>query len=39
MNPVLVLCGHFHENFRKQDKIKNTLIINPGPDGTIINVD
>ncbi len=38
IHPALVICGHFHENFRKQDKIKNTLIINPGPDGTMIEI-
>ncbi len=36
--PILTLCGHFHENFNKQDKINKTLITNPGPDGTIINI-
>src|SRR3989344_4159426 len=38
VQPVLTLCGHFHENFKKQDKIKKTLIVNPGPDGTIIEL-
>ena len=37
-NPVLVLCGHFHEKFRKQDKIGKTLIVNPGDDGMIIEL-
>src|SRR3989338_8064488 len=37
--PVLVLCGHFHENAGKQDKIKNTLVLNPGPSGKIINLE
>lgn len=36
--PVLVLCGHFHETFNKQDKIKKSLILNPGPFGTIIEI-
>ena len=36
--PILTLCGHFHENFKKQDKIKKTLIINPGPDGMLIEI-
>jgi len=34
----LLICGHFHENFRKEDKIKNTKIINPGPYGKIIRI-
>ena len=36
--PIITLCGHFHENEGKQDKIKNTLILNPGKFGKIINV-
>lgn len=34
--PDLVLCGHFHENFRKDDKIGKTRIINAGPEGMTI---
>ncbi len=36
--PILHFCGHLHENEAKRDKIKNTLIINPGPYGKIINL-
>lgn len=36
--PILVLCGHFHENEKKSDIIKNTNIINPGFDGMVIEV-
>ncbi len=36
--PVLAVCGHFHEHFNEEDKIKDTRIINPGPDGTIIEI-
>lgn len=38
VQPVLVLCGHFHENFKKQDKIKKTLIVNPGDDGMFLEL-
>ena len=38
MQPRLVICGHLHENFKKRDKIGNTLIINPGPEGEIIDI-
>lgn len=38
LKPVLVLCGHFHETFRKQDKINKTLLVNPGPDGMLIEL-
>ena len=34
----LLICGHLHENFGKEDKIKKTKIINPGPFGKIIHV-
>ena len=34
----LVVCGHLHENARKQDKIGKTLIINPGAVGAIVEL-
>jgi Icc-related predicted phosphoesterase len=39
LQPKLTLCGHFHEAFYMQDKIKESLIINPGCDGTIIELE
>ncbi|MBS3174594.1 metallophosphoesterase family protein [Candidatus Woesearchaeota archaeon] len=36
--PILTLCGHFHENEKKKDKIKNCTIVNPGKNGMIIKV-
>src|SRR3989344_847908 len=33
-----VICGHLHENFGKRDKIKKTIVINPGPYGKIIKL-
>ena len=36
--PLLVVCGHLHENKGKQDKIGKTLIINPGPEGKLIEI-
>lgn len=36
--PQLVLCGHLHEHFGKRDKIGKTLVINPGPEGEIIDI-
>ena len=38
IKPVLAISGHIHENENKRDKIKNTLIINPGPEGKIIKI-
>lgn len=32
----LLICGHLHENFGKEDKIGKTKIINPGPFGNTI---
>jgi len=36
--PVLCLCGHLHENEGKMDKIGKTIVINPGPEGKIIEI-
>jgi len=36
--PALCITGHLHENFGKKDKIGDTLIINPGPEGKIIEI-
>ncbi len=38
VNIHLVISGHLHENAGKEDKVKNTIIINPGPLGKIINL-
>jgi len=34
----LAVSGHLHENFGKEDKIKNTKVINPGPFGKLVEV-
>lgn len=34
----LLICGHLHENFGKEDKIGKTKVINPGPFGRILIV-
>lgn len=34
----LHISGHLHENFGKEDKIKKTKIINPGPFGKIVEI-
>ncbi len=36
--PDLMICGHFHENFRKEDNVGKTRIINPGPEGITIKL-
>ncbi len=37
-NPSLVICGHLHENFNVIDKIKTSVVVNPGPDGKMIKI-
>ena len=34
----LMICGHLHENFGKEDKIGKTKVINPGPFGKIVEI-
>lgn len=34
----LHICGHLHENFGKEDRIRKTKLINPGPFGKIVEV-
>jgi len=36
--PSLVLCGHIHEAFRKEDRIGKTKIANPGPNGKLFEL-
>ncbi|MFC1769265.1 metallophosphoesterase [Nanoarchaeota archaeon] len=36
--PKFVICGHIHENAGKKDKIRKTVIINPGNKGKIIDI-
>lgn len=35
---VLAVSGHLHENAGKKDKLGNTLIINAGPFGVVVEV-
>ncbi|MBI2654558.1 metallophosphoesterase [Candidatus Woesearchaeota archaeon] len=34
----LLVCGHLHENFGREDKIKKTKVLNPGPFGKVIKI-
>lgn len=36
--PAYCICGHIHENEGKSDKIRETIVINPGPEGKIIEL-
>ena len=33
-----LFCGHIHETFKKVDKLNNTICMNPGPEGIIIEI-
>lgn len=37
-NPILAISGHLHENSEKMEKIGKSVVINPGPNGKIIEV-
>ena len=36
--PLLHICGHFHEHAKKTAMLGKTKIINPGPEGKIIQI-
>lgn len=38
VKPVLVICGHFHENSGMKDKVGGTVVVNPGPAGAVIEI-
>ncbi len=38
LKPQLFLCGHIHENFNVRQKMGQTLMLNPGPLGTFIEI-
>lgn len=38
VKPVLYVCGHLHENFYVEERIMDTLLINPGPEGMVIEL-
>ena len=37
--PKLLVCGHIHESAGKQEWVNNTLVVNAGPKGIIVNLD
>lgn len=39
IKPILVVCGHIHDSAGKVDKVGDTVIVNPGPKGKIIELE
>lgn len=37
-SPLLVVCGHIHENSGKHDKLGSSVVINAGPQGIVWEV-
>jgi Icc-related predicted phosphoesterase len=38
LHPALVVCGHYHQDFGKEDRMGTSRIVNPGPGGRILEV-
>lgn len=38
IKPKLVVCGHIHETAGKKDKIGETIVINPGWEGMVVEL-
>jgi Icc-related predicted phosphoesterase len=38
LKPTLMVTGHYHQDFGQEDRLGPTLLINPGPNGRIIEV-
>jgi Icc-related predicted phosphoesterase len=38
LQPLLAIAGHIHENFGERSKVGETLVLNPGPLGTVIDL-
>jgi len=37
--PIIAISGHLHETAGKKDKIKETIVINPGPFGELVDIE
>jgi hypothetical protein len=37
-SPSVAVSGHIHETSKKTDKINKTILVNPGPEGAIIQL-
>jgi Icc-related predicted phosphoesterase len=36
--PIIAMAGHLHENAEVEDKINKTRVINPGPNGMLLDL-
>jgi Icc-related predicted phosphoesterase len=36
--PDLVICGHLHDNNHRHDMIGKSVVVNPGPDGKMMDL-
>ncbi len=36
--PLVHVCGHFHESFGRVDMVNKTKVINPGPSGMYVEI-
>ena len=36
--PDLVVCGHFHENANKRERLGKGVLLNPGPSGWVVEL-
>lgn len=36
LKPDLFICGHYHQDFGKSDQQGSTRLVNPGPNGLIL---
>lgn len=39
IKPILVVCGHIHDSAGTVDRVGDTVIVNPGPVGKIIELE
>ncbi|WP_372899287.1 metallophosphoesterase family protein [Stieleria sp.] len=37
--PRLVVCGHIHDDWEKQVKLEESLVLNAGPRGVVVEID
>jgi Icc-related predicted phosphoesterase len=38
LEPPLVLCGHIHESWGRESRIRGTRVVNLGPDGAVFEI-